>query len=147
MKINDYKIKLKNIKVTPIDENKCETMEDVMYLYYTLQIELDDNIIEFNAYDSPTIQKLSKAYKEIENIKPVKANIFDKREVYLSSPFNIEHNTVLTQYKADDYVSYDLHIYESFGNSVLIEHIEEKDILKLIKYVDKKINKAIKQSI
>jgi len=144
VKIDDIKIKLKDIQITPFNEDKLEDKNDIMYLYYTLEFTSKKETITFDAYDFPVIQHLSGMVEEVEKSKAWKYGKGEYFTAIYESPFGMEHHLRLNKFiLSEDKIWYNLHIYNSFGKSVLLEYLSKEELDGIVVYVEKKIQKAI----
>ena len=145
MRIQNYKIKLKNIEITPFEKDKLNNVSDVMYLYYDLEIKDTDKnkFISFNAYDCPTIDKLPILIDSVDNTEHMTINGIKYSVLVYDNFAGLEHDMRLEKLVKDKECWYNLHIYETFGKSVYIDCLSKKDFDKIVDYVDKKIKQAI----
>ena len=142
IKIDNKKFKLHNIQIEPFPDKGVKSIDDVMYLYYTITISSKKKVIEFNAYDFPQIQDLRVLYDDVETQEPHNVNGVTYSVSHLLSPFGLEHNIRLHKSIKEDREYYSLHFYENFGSSVVFDYLEKEELLKLIKYVEKKLQKS-----
>ena len=142
MKIDNKKFKLHNIQIESIDNGKVESIDDVMYLYYMITISSKKKVIEFDTYDFPQIQNLRGLYEDVEAQTPIQLNNTQHSVNYLLSQFGMEYNISLGKFVTNNITTYNLHFYDNFGKSVVFDYLEKEELLKLIKYVEKKLQKS-----
>ena len=143
MKIDNKKFKLQDISIEPFPDNKVESMEDVMYLYYTITISSKKKVIKFYAHDFPQIQDLRVLYNRVESQEPHNIDGLLYSVSHLISPYGMEHNIRLHKGIKEDTEYYSLHFYEEFGNSVEFNYLNKEEMLELIEYVENKFKKCI----
>ena len=147
MKIDNKKFKLHNISIEPFPEIEVKSIKDVMYLYYTITISSKKKVIKFMAHDFPLIQDLRLLYEHVETQTPHDINGCLYSVSHLSSMFSLEYNIRLSKTVKNNIEHYNLHFYESFGNSVEFDSIKKEELLELIEYVEKKLEKCIDEYI
>ena len=148
MRVQQYKVELKDVSITPFTESRQpKSLKDVMYLYYTLEItDVDRNkTIAFTAHDFPCIDKLSQALEDVDkadtvNIGSAEYMVWDSRPT-----FGYEHGMRLEKTKSEhmDSFVYDLTIYEEFGNIVQFSLMSREDIVEIAEYIDGEIQGVI----
>jgi len=141
MKIMEYRFKLKDVRPIPFEEGDyIENMNDVMYLYYTIKVKNSHNeIIEISAYDYPCIQDLGKMYNDLFKMDVIKFPECEYKVNMKVAPWGMDHSIRLEKFNEH----YNLYLYEEFGSSIVLDYLTEKELCDMIKYIDRKISKAI----
>lgn len=139
MKLHNYKIQLKNVRKTLFEDS-----DEIMYLYYTLSITNTDNNkeIKFSAYDFPKIKDFNLLVEEIDNVDVLVYNKVKYQVCELKSPFGLEHSMRLEKYNQNNHEWYDVHIYEEFGNSVVLSYLTREELVELSEYFEEEIRKG-----
>ena len=140
MKLSYTKIKLKDVQVTPFPDTTISSMDDIMYLYYTLEVKQGKRKIQFIAGDSPVIHELRGVLDYLDSMPPYQyKEELEYKVCEASSSFGLDHSIRVE--KLND--NYNLHIYEEFGKSVCIQYLSRIELDKFLDYIDKKLNKVI----
>lgn len=148
LKLDEYTIELKDVRVDCKIDDDAKSIEDFCYLYYTLCIE---NIhtkksIVFEAYDSPNLRHFKEMMNTIEKSHPIRYGELEYRTSHVFPYFGLEHGVKLEEFNDTEtgIKYYAIHIYENFGSSVYIDDLTFGEVRNFSDYIDKKINEAIK---
>lgn len=139
MKLQNYNIELKNISKVLFEDS-----DEIMYLYYTLSITNTENgkEISFTAYDFPQVKDFKLLVSEIDDVDVLKYRGLKYQVCQLTSPFGLEHSIRLEKYNQNNRTWYNVHIYEEFGNSVVISYLTKDELVEISEYFEEEIKNA-----